>query len=555
MFLGKLNNSADSSEISTWYCSIAVGIACCAVLLSTSRMTPLVWDEPNAILRAEKLEEWLVSWGDLPDGAQPWKSARIRESCPYTTQHEGHPAFYGFVIAVGHLVSHRVLPLWESYRFGPILLFSVATASLFHRMWSTFGKVAAGFSVVFLLTMPRLFAHAHFASIDGPLTSCWILTWVAFPGACQRWRWTILWGVLLGMTMSCKLTGWLAIFPFAAWSVWQRDRRAIAAVICGGYVSCLVFFYLNPPLWHDPVSGFQSFLSLNLSRLENGLNIPTQFFGKTYDLTTPLPWYNGLAWTVLTVPPGTLLLAALGCVWPISDPTRKAASTLILMNWATFLLMRALPITPPHDAERLILPAFPFLAAMAGIGASVLIGWARSRTARSLHKAAWSLTSIVVLMSGIETAWYSPQWLSYYTPLVGGLHGAAKLGFEPAYYWDGLDSSVLCWLQDNTHADDFVYCRVSQEFEDIHTRTGQYHYRFTRDRPERCTWYVVQNRPGLWTDVERVLVERERPAHAKTVRSAQQGFGPWRLDVPVVLVYSVDQYRSVRDQIADDGRR
>jgi 4-amino-4-deoxy-L-arabinose transferase-like glycosyltransferase len=31
-----------------------------------------------------------------------------------------------------------------------------------------------------LVLLPRMFAHAHFASLDGPLTSCWILCWAAF---------------------------------------------------------------------------------------------------------------------------------------------------------------------------------------------------------------------------------------------------------------------------------------------------------------------------------------------------------------------------------------
>ena len=43
-----------------------------------------------------------------------------------------------------------------------------------------------------------------------------------------------------------------------------------------------------------------------------------------------------------------------------------------------------------------------------------------------------------------------PVPLSYYSPLVGGLPGATRLGMEPTYYWDGLRSEARNWLRDNT---------------------------------------------------------------------------------------------------------
>jgi hypothetical protein len=42
-----------------------------------------------------------------------------------------------------------------------------------------------------------------------------------------------------------------------------------------------------------------------------------------------------------------------------------------------------------------------------------------------------------------------PVPLSYYSPLVGGLPGATRMGMEPTFYWDALRPEVLDWL--NTH--------------------------------------------------------------------------------------------------------
>jgi hypothetical protein len=43
-----------------------------------------------------------------------------------------------------------------------------------------------------------------------------------------------------------------------------------------------------------------------------------------------------------------------------------------------------------------------------------------------------------------------PVPLSYYSPLVGGLPGATRLGMEPTYYWDALQPEILEWL--NVHS-------------------------------------------------------------------------------------------------------
>ena len=64
-----------------------------------------------------------------------------------------------------------------------------------------------------------------------------------------------------------------------------------------------------------PIGGLIEFFDLNLHRGNDpGLNISTQFFGRMYNLDYPLPWYNTLLWTAVTVPVGILLLAGVGLV-------------------------------------------------------------------------------------------------------------------------------------------------------------------------------------------------------------------------------------------------
>ena len=102
-----------------------------------------------------------------------------------------------------------------------------------------------------------------------------------------------------------------------------------------------------------------------------------------------------------------------------------------------------MPHTPGHDGVRLFLPAFGVLALLVGLGA---------QTAASSGSAGWR--RIVVPLAAIEgiasVALMMPVPLSYFSPLVGGLPGAVRLGMEPTYYWDGLTEEARAWLRSHT---------------------------------------------------------------------------------------------------------
>jgi len=520
---------------------LVIGLACFIVLMATSPALPLVWDEPNAIERADQLTIWLkLCLNPDPKQSSPWSDSSIRYHCRYTTVIEGHPDFYGFVISLGRSASAGWLPLKESYRFGPILLFAIATGVFSHRLRQQQGSIAAVIAVICLMSMPRLFAHAHTATIDGPLTACWMMTWATFDWARRSKLGCLIWGVALGLTFSCKFTGWLAIGGFLAWSLLYKDRIGLRVCVIGCILACVTFVNINPILWSNPVAGMVQFFSLNLHRSDHGLNIPIQFFGTQYDLHRPLPWYNSIVWVLLTVPVGTILLAAVSSVRSIRTWRLNSSVIMLLLQAGVLIVVKALPQSPPHDAERLFLPSFPFLAALAGVGGAQV--WKSSRFARW---PAWAprLTLAVALLTGIaETAWYSPQWLCYYSPAIGGLRGAAQLGLEPTYYWDGLDEEVLTWLQSESAPDTRAYVSVSIEYIRALNQRANSPLTFSTSQPGQCDWYVVQNRPGLWTAVDRELINSQTPLFTKTIRDPTWGTGPWRLNVPVVYVFSHEQW-------------
>jgi len=440
----------------------------------------------------------------------------------------------GILIAIGL----RIAPGWfdplTAARLGPIVLFSIAVGAMFYRLQREYAVTAVSLmAVAALLTMPRLFAHAHFATLDGPLVACWLMAWSAFAPAARDWRLCPFFGVALGLTLSAKFTGWLAPLPFIAWTVLYRDRGGLRALAIGAPIAMAVFVALNPPLWDHPVAGLRTFFELNLNRAARpALNVSTLFFGRMYNLDYPLPWYNSLVWTAITISPMTLAIGCVGIVSTLRRWSSDRAGMLLVCQWATLVIVRALPLAPPHDAERLILPSFAFFAALVGVGIGRCLYRDTLVAPEKIIAQGWAKVAmaIALMAATFDSISYFPHNLSYYNRLIGGLRGAAALGMEPTYYWDALDRQALAWLHENLQGDEKpAFGAAPPRNLELLKRWGLLDRLPTQEG--RFRWYVIQRRPSAWTAVDRWLIEHHRPAFQRSFAG-----------VPLLDVYSHEQY-------------
>ena len=366
----------------------------------------------------------------------------------------GHPPFYALLGLLGDFLE----PTWNDLpraRLGPILLFSITAALLFHftaQRWGTGPGLVAAAAWTF---QPNLFGHGHYAAYDAVLTSLWVLAIAAYAravaragegsGDIGRYVAIVAFGLVVGCALATKLTGWFLPLPLVLWTAWARDRRAWRALLIGLPLAFAVLLLLNPPWWTEPITGLVRFFQSNLTRGQT-IPIPVQFLGTVYQTPNEsLPWYNTLVWTVMVTPVGLLILTLAGAIRSIRHHRSEPLGLLILGNWAMLLVLRSLPHTPGHDGVRLFLPAFGVMALLVGMGARQVLEafgpWARIAVAAAVVEA---IGSVLLLM---------PVPLSYFSPLVGGLPGASRLGMEPTYYWDGLTTEDREWLRDHTPPD------------------------------------------------------------------------------------------------------
>ena len=387
---------------------------------------------------------------------------------------------------------------------------------------------------------PNLFGHGHYATYDAVLTSLWVLAIIAFAQAVAapeaghrdtigRFA-TVAFGLIVGCALATKLTGWFLPLPFIAWAGWARDRRALRALMIGLPLACVVLYLLNPSWWTEPITGIARFFQSNLTRGRT-IPIPVQFLGIVYQTPNQsLPWYNTLVWTVLVTPVGFLLLGLAGMIRTLRRHKSEPLGLLILGNWGMLVALRTLPHTPGHDGVRLFLPAFGVMTLLVGMGARQFLDWF-GPWARIAVAAA-----VVEAISSVLLLWPVP--LSYYSPLVGGLPGATRLGMEPTYYWDGLSSEARQWLRDNTLPGQTIRFATFPSSWLYLRQTGELPHRLDPIDPGEPAWYVMQNRPGAWSRIDRQLVERSTPA--LVVRK----FG-----VPLVWVFPYAAYADVENAL------
>lgn len=497
----------------------------------------MVWDEAEYIVRARNIVEWFRVF--------PWALSRDEIQTYWLFIHyaEGHPAGFALPIALGQWLFSGVMDPLMAARAGPIALFSLACAGVALRLRSAYGMTAAIAAPVALLTFPRIFSEAHFATQDGQLTAWWLLLWV-IQSVPESGRRTTIWlGVVLGLTTATKFTGWLAWLPLAASHVIERNARALVRLAAVLAVALLTFYVVNPPIWYDPLDGFADHFHRNLNR-ETSLNISTRFLGRTYNVSNPLPWYNTLVWLLFATPLPTLVLGMVG-LWQCLS-TRSALSVALALHWATLMVVRALPGAPPHDGIRLFLPAFGFWCVLAGIGAHRLVSEIATLSSRSWRIALRGAVSLSLLASAVNLARYYPQTLSHYSLLAGGLRGAVDKGMEPTYWWDALDNDVLTWLNQRTDPGEAI--AFSNIFNVGHLRDrGKLRARTAAPETGRFKWYVLQNRPAMFTDTDRYLMRRQTPVYVKYAGRRPGGqMVPRDLDVPLISVFSSDQYQRAR---------
>ena len=414
-----------------------------AVLVVTEPSIGLTWDEPTYIAASESYISWMGILITQP--AYALSDQGIQKY--WSINHESSP-FDKICSGLVWSVSRRFLNDRSAHRLGNMLLSGLLTAMVFLMVAQDYGLTAGLAASFALLTMPRFFFHQHLAALDVPVSVMIFAVGFVFWQTKDRqgWKWTLLLGVVWGLALSTKINAlFIPAILLPLWTLFLHRRRYLFnRLLYAGAIGVFVSAVLWPWIYYDPINRIKDFLSfMTLHHYE----VFQYYLGHRY---APPNWHFSYIITLLVVPFSLTILYFLGALRAVLHWKMHPMAIFFIFGGLVSIMVVANEISQVFDNERLLMPAFPFLAALAGVGFDWLWSgirhWAGSFNHRALDAGLLILLIIIVFVPHLYTAArLYPHLLSYYSEAVGGLPGAVRLGFETTY-WCETYASVLTFI-------------------------------------------------------------------------------------------------------------
>jgi 4-amino-4-deoxy-L-arabinose transferase-like glycosyltransferase len=419
--------------------SVALAALSLLLLLATEPQIGLTWDEPAYIVAARSYVGWFELLAADPGGAlQPDAIRRFWEA-----NHE-HPPLDKVWSGMVWQVARLFLDDLPAHRLGNMLLTAIAAGVLYATVTSSFGGWAGVVAVVALMTMPRFFFHAHLAALDVPAAVAFFLVTALFWHIRQHRNiaWDAALGVAWGAALATKINALFVLPMLCVWTLaFARHTFLVRRVIIAGFIGLPVFLALWPWLYHDTIARLIAYLRFITV---DHWKIAQWYFGEAL---MPPPWHFPFVMLIAVTPLAITLMALAGIVRGIAafrstSPAHHDQGAQIAL-WALGALTPLLALTTGrtmvYDNERLFMPAFFFVAALAGVG---LDGIGRMLHRKFDQQGATRRAAPVVALTGsllflphmINAIQMYPHLLSYYSETVGGLRGATRMGLETTYW-------------------------------------------------------------------------------------------------------------------------
>jgi 4-amino-4-deoxy-L-arabinose transferase-like glycosyltransferase len=411
------------------------------LLYFTADSIGVTWDEPAYIPAAQSYSTWFKML--VIDPGQAYSSGTI--DLYWAPNHE-HPPVAKVWTGLVWLAARQVLHISNqllAIRLGPILMVAILVALLYMMIAKTYGKAAGLFAALALLSMPRFFFHAHLASLDVPVSVMWFLFIFVFWKTIDRksWAWGLLWGVMWGLAVATKLNGvFILIIPLIWTLLFRRKWSNLLRLVLMGLTAVITFIVVWPWLYHQTWERLLEYVNFHV----NHFAIGQWFQGVVY---TPPPWFYVylILWAV--VPLTVMVLLLLGVIRSVKSRGDGGLGWLLIFNLLVAILPFSFGKTLLYDNDRLFMPVYPFIAALAGIGfgwlfsmiRKVLEGWKRP----ILVAPAGLLLGVALLLpQSLSAASLYPHLLSYYSEGVGGLPGATRMGLETTYWCETYAAAI-----------------------------------------------------------------------------------------------------------------
>ncbi|MDW8245829.1 MAG: glycosyltransferase family 39 protein [Sandaracinaceae bacterium] len=398
----------------------------------------------------------------------------------WSVNHE-HPSLPKSLFALSWL-AHKKWDLFPyeslAFRFPGMLLSSLALYILYLFGTRLYGRLAGLYAALAYALVPAVFYHSHLACFDTPIVSMLLLVTYLYHRALTHKKWIIPTGIAYGLCLETKHNSWILPLLFLVHFCFVIEntiasnrltlRGGIARLIPWPLIGILligppIFIGLWPWLWHDTISRIEEYVAFHVHHVHYNI----AYLGRTYFSPPSPPSYPWVT-TLFTLPLITIFLGVVGIFlrfplllprsilrfWPRSTPFPDPARSDVLVfgSFFTPMFVMMMPWTPIFGGTKHFLVAYAMLALFGGHAFSQLVEeWeGRIQVKLGISPFAFRAFALCLALASplVATAHSHPFGLSYYTPIAGGVPGAADLGMN-RQFWGFTTGSLVPWL--NAH--------------------------------------------------------------------------------------------------------
>jgi 4-amino-4-deoxy-L-arabinose transferase-like glycosyltransferase len=434
-------------NFSTKTVALILSLFYCGVIFLTLDDYGVTWDEVVYLQAGQSYFSWL-------------REPSLRSIDSYWAINHEHPPVLKLMGGISEYVFHEKLNLLNqvsSFRLAVLIFVFLSNYFLFLFTTELFNKKIALLATVTFFFLPRVFFHSHLGAMDYPITAFWIMVIYFYQKSMQDGKWVMIASILLGLAFLTKINAFLLYIPLLFYGVLTHagqfqefihpnpgvSLRKITSRL-GKFLPLLIvpailFVDLWPWLWKDTYSRIVEYLSFH----KGHSLIYVYYLGVQKAMA---PWHYPWVMAGVTIPLITLVPFLVGVIYILFYPSK--IKVWVLFNALFPLLVISAPSVPKYDGVRLFLPAFLFIAIIAGMGIHQMGLWAQKKRFEKVFYLIYIGLYLLTIYSSIIKI--HPYQSSYFNELVGGAEGAVRKGFE-AEYWGNAYIGVLPWL--NEHSD------------------------------------------------------------------------------------------------------
>jgi hypothetical protein len=331
------------------------------------------------------------------------------------------------------------LELLVASRLNMIIMIALVLLTAFWSATRLLGLWPATMGFLLLALDPFHTALSRLLHVDGLPSSLVLLSLLAFLnylyGGKQK-RDLILSGIAAGLAWLTK-SPMLFLIPFMGLLVfleliekWRSQRRlarddfwqAVLSLILWGGTGLVVFVLLWPAMWVEPIHTLRRMLGGMLLYAGQGHDSQIYFNREIYEGDPGAYFYPiTFLWRTTPVVLIGLLLTGFALAFPhlrlIHAKQRRSLGGLLLF----VLLFTAFMTVGAKKFDRYLLPIYPPLDLMAGMGWTLAVSWIRQQQAqRWTQVLAPAIIIVAVLAQAAGTVSSYPYYFSYYNSLLGG---------------------------------------------------------------------------------------------------------------------------------------